>query len=77
MDKIIRSIAIRLAVLLFFIMGLAGWLSGHEPAVCAQRALTGAAVLYVALRVAGNLVTRVLLEAMARDHARREQKNIG
>ncbi len=70
MDKPIRQIAVCLAVLLFFLMAAAGWLSGHEPAVCTQRALVGAVVLYLATRVAGNLVMRILVQAMAQDRMR-------
>ena len=77
MDKITRSIAIRLAVVLFFVMGLVGWMSGHEPAVCAWRAFVGAFIIYLTLRVAGNLVVRMLLEAMARQQVRRDQKQVG
>ena len=74
MDKTIRNIAMRLSVLLFFIMALAGWLSGQEPIVCTQRALIGAATLYLAVRIAGNLIVRILIEAMAQDQARRRAR---
>jgi len=76
MDKATRAIAVRLSVLLFFIMALTGWLYGQEPVVCAWRAMIGATALYLVVRIAGNLVVRMLLEAMAQDQARRrEQKH--
>lgn len=73
MDKTLRAIAIRLSAMLFFIMALTGWLCGHEPGVCAQRALIGAVALYLVVRIAGNLAVRILLEAMARDQAQRRK----
>ena len=75
MDKTTRAIAIRLSVMLFFIMALTGWFCGHEPAVCAARAVIGAATLYLVVRIAGNLVVRMLIEAMAKDQARRADKH--
>ena len=71
MDKTLRTIAVRLSAVLFFVMALAGWLSGHEPVICAQRAIIGSVALYLVVRVAGNLAVRVLLDAMAQDRARR------
>lgn len=60
--------------MLFFIMALTGWLCGLEPVVCAWRAFIGAITLYLVVRIAGNLVVRILLDAMARDQARRRTK---
>jgi hypothetical protein len=74
MDKTTRKIAVRLAVALFFVMALVGWISGHEPAEIARRAAIGAVALYLVAQIAGNLAMRVLLEAMARDQARRQQQ---
>lgn len=75
MDKTTRAIAIRLSVLLFFIMALTGWCCGHEPAVCTARAVIGAATLYLIVRIAGNLVVRMLIETMADEQARRVDKH--
>ena len=75
MDKTLRTIAVQLAALLFFVMALTGWLYGHAPVVCAQRAFIGAAALYLLVRIAGNLAVRILVEAMAQDQMRRRQKN--
>jgi len=75
MDKTLRTIAVQLAALLFFVMALTGWLYGHAPGVCVRRAFIGAAAIYLVVRVAGNLAVRILVEAMAQDHIRRRQKN--
>ncbi|HDS85556.1 MAG TPA: hypothetical protein ENN97_10230 [Phycisphaerales bacterium] len=74
MDKTIRNIAIRLSAMLFFVMALIGWLSGLEPMVCTQRALIGAAALYLTVCIAGNLIVRILVDAMAQDRARRRHR---
>jgi hypothetical protein len=74
MDKTIRNIAIRVSVLLFFVMALVGWICGHEPVVCTQRALIGATALYLTVRIAGNLIMRILVDAMAREQALRHNR---
>lgn len=75
MDKTLRAIAVRLSAMLFFIMALTAWFCGHEPVVCAHRALIGAITLYLVVRIAGNLTVRILLEAMAQDRLHRRTKD--
>lgn len=75
MDKTTRQVAVILAALVFFVMALAGWLSGHEPAVCARRGMIGAVILYLTVRVAGNLVLRILVAAMIDDRVGQHNRN--
>ena len=75
MDKTLRALSVRLSAALFFVMALAGWLNGHDPAVCAYRAFIGAIVLYAVVRIAGNLAVRILLDAMVQDQSRRQKKH--
>lgn len=64
MEQTIRTTAVRLAVLLFFIMAIAGWLWGCSPAVCAARAFAGAVVMYTVVQIAGRIVVKILIDAM-------------
>jgi len=64
MEKLIKSIAGSLAVLLFFVLAIAAWLGDCEPATCAYRAVTGAVVAYVVLSIAGRLAVKIVLDEM-------------
>lgn len=74
MDRTAKRIAAASAIVLFFVMALAGWLYGQEPAECAWRSVIGAAAIYLAVRIAGNLTIRIIIEAMAQDQMRRRGK---
>jgi len=74
MDRTAKRIAAASAIALFFVMAIAGWLYGQDPAECAWRSMIGAAAIYLAVRVAGNLAIRILIEAMAQDQMRRRSK---
>ncbi len=63
-----RQLAVRIAVLGFFGLGLAGWLSGQEALTCTLRALIGAAVLFVLARVAGRAVVAIVADAAKGGH---------
>ncbi len=72
MEQHVRIIAIYLAVLIFFIMAVAGWLFGCSPALCGSRALAGAAVMYSVVQISGRIVIKILLNAMVESHLRRQ-----
>ncbi len=72
-QKKIKRIAVRAAVLLFFVMAGVGWACGLSPGTCSARALWGACACYVLVRFAGQLVIRVLIAALADDQLRRYQ----
>ncbi|MCD6175911.1 MAG: hypothetical protein DRP56_01460 [Planctomycetota bacterium] len=63
-QKTIKQIAIRAAVLLFFVMAAVGWGCGLSPGTCSSRALLGACAAYILVRTAGQLVIRVLISAL-------------
>ncbi|MCE5186607.1 MAG: hypothetical protein LLF76_10830 [Planctomycetaceae bacterium] len=70
LNQCINRIAIRMAVLLFFIMAVVGWACGLEPASCASRAIAGAAAIYVVIRIAGQMVVRILIGSLVDEQVR-------
>jgi hypothetical protein len=73
-QKKIKHIAVRAAVLLFFVMAIVGWAFGLSPGTCTTRALLGACVGYVVVRTAGQLVVRVLVSALVDNQLKRYQE---
>lgn len=65
--KKIKQIAIRIAVLFFFVMAFVGWMSDLEIVTCSMRAVIGAFGVYFIVSVAGQLIARVLINAMIDD----------
>ena len=60
----VRSIAVSIAVICFFVMSLIGWVSGLAPFVCCKRALIGAVLVYVAGGWAVRAINTILVNAM-------------
>ena len=60
----VRSIAVSIAVICFFVMSLIGWGSGLAPFVCCKRALIGAVLVYVGGGWAVRAINTVLVNAM-------------
>ena len=60
----VRSISVSAAVIFFFLFSFIGWFSGLTPYVCGKRALTGAALVYVAGTLAVKAINAILLSAM-------------
>ena len=60
----VRSIAINIAVICFFILSLVGWVSGLSPSVCCERATIGAVLAYIAAACAVRGINAVLIHAM-------------
>ena len=60
----VRSIAVSVAVICFFVMSLIGWGSGLAPFVCCKRALIGAALVYVGGGWAVRAINTILVNAM-------------
>jgi hypothetical protein len=60
----VRSIAVSIAVICFFILSLIGWVSGLSPFVCCKRALIGAMLAYVAGGWAVKAINIILVNAM-------------
>ena len=70
----IKRVAVQVAVVIFFLMALAGWISGHPIATCASRAFWGAAVFYCIVRFAGQLVVKVLINALVDEQVRQQEE---
>ncbi len=60
----VRSIAVSVAVICFFVMSLIGWGSGLAPFVCCKRALIGAVLAYVGGGWAVRAINTILVNAM-------------
>ncbi|MHC4426093.1 MAG: hypothetical protein ACYSYV_08360 [Planctomycetota bacterium] len=60
----VRSIAVSIAVICFFILSLVGWVSGLSPFVCCKRAMIGAMLAYVAGSWAVKAINTILVNAM-------------
>jgi hypothetical protein len=60
----VRSIAVNIAVICFFVLSLVGWASGLSPSVCCKRAMIGAVLAYIAGAWATRAINAVLIHAM-------------
>ena len=60
----VRSIAVSIAVICFFSLSLISWSSGLSPFTCCKRALTGAAVAYIAAALGVKAINAILTNAM-------------
>jgi hypothetical protein len=60
----VRSTAVSIAVICFFVMSLVGWISGLMPSVCCRRALIGAVLAYIAVSWAVRAINSILVNAM-------------
>jgi len=60
----VRSIAVSIAVICFFVLSLVGWICGLSPFVCCKRALIGAVLAYIAGGWAVKAINAILVNAM-------------
>ena len=60
----VRSIAVSIAVICFFVLSLVGWFCGLSPFVCCKRALIGAVLTYIAGGWAVRAINAILVDAM-------------
>ena len=60
----VRSIAVSIAVICFFVLSLVGWIYGLSPFVCCKRALIGAVLAYIAGGWAVRAINTILVDAM-------------
>jgi len=70
----VRTIAIRTAVIFFFVLSLLGWSSGLEPFTCCKKAVAGAVLAYIAAAVAVKIVNVVLINALVNKQMQRKQE---
>jgi hypothetical protein len=69
----VRSIAVSIAVICFFILSLIGWVSGLSPFVCCKRALIGAMLAYVAGGWAIKAINTILVNAMITNQMNKQE----
>lgn len=69
----IRSMAIRIAVLSFFAIGVVGSLVGLSPYTCCRRAVLGAVVAYIGTSAAIRVVNVILTQAMIASQINRKE----
>jgi len=74
----VRSIAISVAVICFFCLGLIGWISGLSPFICCKRAVAGAVIAYIAAVCAVRAINAILTSAMITSQIKqRKEKDSG
>ncbi len=66
MEKQIKSIAIRFAAFIFFLMAVTGAICGQSPAIIAFRAFFGSIAAYLVSSVAARLITHILVNEALR-----------
>ena len=71
----VRSIAVSIAVICFFVLSLVGWTCGLSPFVCCKRALIGAALAYIAGGWAVKAINAILVNAMIANHVDQQEKS--
>ena len=70
----VRSIAVSVAVIFFFGLGLVGWFGGLSPFTCCKRSLTGAVVAYIAAVYAVKVINAVLINAMIKKQLSKQKE---
>ena len=60
----VRSIAVSIAVICFFVLSIIGGFCGHSPFVCCKRALIGAVLVYIAGGWAVKAINAILVDAI-------------
>ena len=69
----VRSVAVKTAVICFFVMSLIGWGSGLVPFVCCKRALIGAVLVYMGASWAVKAINVILVNAIADQMGRQDE----
>lgn len=73
----VRSIALSIAIICFFALGIVGSISGLSPYTCCKRALIGAVVAYFAAGTAVRAVNAILTQAMIASQIDKERVGDG
>jgi len=63
----VRPIAVKIAVLFFFILGFAGLTTGLSPFTCCKRGIAGAIAAYIVTAIAVKVINVILVQAMIED----------
>jgi len=73
----VRSIAVSIAVVFFFVLSLVSYFSGLTPFTCCKRALLGAVLAYVASSWAVKAINSILINAMVTSQMKQKEKESG
>jgi len=71
----VRSIAVSIAVICFFVLSLIGGCCGLSPFVCCKRALIGAMLAYIAGGWAVRAINAILVDAMIANQMNQEDNS--
>ena len=71
----VRSIAVSIAVICFFVLSMVGWIWGLSPFVCCKRALIGAVLAYIVGGWAVRAINAILVNAMIASHADHQENS--
>lgn len=69
----VRSIAVSISVICFFVLSFVGWICGLSPYVCCKRALIGAVLAYIAGGLAIKAINAILVNAMISSQVNQQQ----
>ncbi len=70
----VRSIAVSIAVICFFVISLVGWITGLSPFTCCKRALAAAAIAYLAAALAVKTINAILINAMIKNRMNQQKE---
>jgi hypothetical protein len=73
----VRSIAVSISVICFFVLSFVGWICGLSPYVCCKRALAGAVLAYIAGGLAVKAINAILVNAMISSQVDQQQDGSG
>ena len=71
----VRSIAVSIAVICFFVLSIVGGVCGLSPFVCCKRALIGAILAYIAGGWAIRAINAILVDAMIASQMNRQDSS--
>jgi len=73
----VRSIAISITVVFFFVLSLVSYFSGLAPFTCCKRALSGAVLAYIVSSWAVKAINSILINAMVTSQMKQKEKESG
>lgn len=71
----VRSIAVSISVICFFVLSFVGWICGLSAYVCCKRALAGAVLAYIAGGLAVKAINAILVNAMISSQVNQQHNN--
>ena len=71
----VRSIAVSIAVICFFVLSIIGGVCGLSPFVCCKRALIGAILAYIAGRWAVRAINAILVDAIIANQVNQQESS--